>query len=78
MVCPSQVKPEIPRKALQEGTSGVVKAQAVIRNGEVKEVTILSGPRIFHAAVRAAMMQYKCQSSATDVVATQEFEFKID
>jgi hypothetical protein len=28
--------------------------------------------------VRAAMMQYKCQSSAADVVATQEFEFKID
>ncbi|HSN33406.1 MAG TPA: energy transducer TonB [Ideonella sp.] len=77
VVCPTQVKPEVPRKALQEGISGVVKAQAVIRNGEVKEVTILSGPRIFHAAVRAAMMQYKCQSSATEVVATQEFDFKI-
>ena len=76
--CPTQVKPEIPRKALQEGVSGVVKAQAVIHNGQVKEVTILSGPRIFHNAVRAAMMQYKCQSSGTDVVATQEFDFKVD
>ena len=78
VVCPTQVKPEIPRKALQEGVSGVVKAQAVIHNGQVKEVTILSGPRIFHNAVRAAMMQYKCQSSGTDVVATQEFDFKVD
>jgi periplasmic protein TonB len=78
VICPTQVKPEIPRKALQEGASGIVKAQALIRNGEVKEVTILSGPRIFHSAVRAAMLQYKCQSSAADVVATQEFEFKIE
>ncbi|HEX7385635.1 MAG TPA: energy transducer TonB, partial [Burkholderiaceae bacterium] len=78
VVCPTQVKPEIPRKALQEGVSGVVKAQAVIHNGQVMEVTILSGPRIFHNAVRAAMMQYKCQSSGTDVVATQEFDFKVD
>src|SRR6476661_2269075 len=69
VVCPSMVKPEIPRKALQEGISGVVKAQATISNGQVKEVTILSGPRIYHAAVKAAMMQYKCQTSATDVVA---------
>ena len=78
VVCPSMVKPEIPRKALQEGISGVVKAQATISNGQVKEVKILSGPRVYHAAVKASMMQYKCQTSATDVVATQEFEFKID
>jgi protein TonB len=76
--CPQQVKPEIPRKALQEGTSGVVKAQARISGGQVKEVTILSGPRVFHAAVKAAMMQYQCVSSSEDVIATQEFEFKIE
>jgi len=76
--CPQQVKPEIPRKALQEGTSGVVKAQARISGGQVKEVTILSGPRVFHAAVKAAMMQYQCVSSSDDVIATQEFEFKIE
>lgn len=78
VICPTQVKPEIPRKALQEGISGVVKAQATISHGQVKDVTILSGPRIYHSAVRAAMMQYKCQSNAADVVATQEFEFKIE
>ena len=68
----------MPRKALQDGTTGVVKAQALIRGGVVREVTVLSGPRVFHAAVRAAMMQYKCQSGEGDVVATQEFEFKVD
>jgi protein TonB len=78
VICPTQVKPEMPRKALQEGASGVVRAQALIHNGQVTEVTILSGPRIFHAAVKAAMMQYKCQSSGGDVVATQEFEFKVE
>ena len=78
VVCPTQVKPELPRKALQEGTSGVVRAQARISGGVVKEVTILSGPRVFHAAVRSAMQQYKCQSGAEEVIAVQEFEFKIE
>jgi protein TonB len=77
VACPTQVKPEMPRKALQEGISGVVRAEAVIVNGVVKEVNILSGPRIYHTAVKAAMMQYKCQSDG-DVRATQEFNFKLD
>ena len=56
----------------------MVRAQATIRGGVVQEVTILSGPRVFHAAVRNAMLQYKCSSGAGEVVATQEFEFKIE
>ena len=68
----------MPRKALQEGTEGVVKAQAVIRDGVVTEVTILSGPRVFHAAVKAAMMQYKCNRDTDEIVATQEFNFKVE
>ena len=78
VACPEQVKPQIPRKALQEGINGVVKAQALIRDGTVREVTILSGPRIYHSAVRDAMLQYKCVSGPGDVIATQEFAFKID
>jgi protein TonB len=78
VACPTQVKPEMPRKALQEGTEGVVRAQALIRDGVVKEVTILSGPRIFHAPVRNAMLQYKCVSESGDVLASQEFVFKMD
>lgn len=78
VACPTQVKPEMPRRALQDGTEGVVKAQALIHNGVVKDVTILSGPRVFHAPVRDAMMQYKCVSGPGDVLATQEFVFKIE
>lgn len=62
IACPTQVPPEMPRKALQDGIEGVVKAQALVRNGAVQEVTILSGPRVFHNAVKTAMMQYRCAS----------------
>lgn len=78
VACPTQVAPEMPRKALQDGVEGVVKAQATIRDGVVKEVTILSGPRVFHTAVRNAMMEYKCASDSGDVIATQEFNFKLE
>ncbi len=78
VACPTQVRPEMPRQALRDGTEGVVKAQALIRDGIVREVNILSGPRVFHSAVRSAMLQYKCISGPGDVIATQEFVFKID
>lgn len=78
VACPTQVAPEMPRKALQDGIEGVVKAQATIRDGVVKDVTIISGPRVFHAAVKTAMMQYKCVADSGEVIATQEFGFKIE
>jgi protein TonB len=78
LACPTQVAPEMPRKAIQDGTEGVVKAQIMIKGGVIQEVTILSGPRVFHAAVKAAMMQYKCVTDASEVVATQEFNFKLE
>lgn len=68
----------MPRKAIQDGTEGVVKAQVLIKDGVVKEVTILSGPRVFHAAVRNAMLQYKCPLDAGEALATQEFNFKLE
>lgn len=80
VACPTQVQPEMPRKAIQDGATGVVKAKALIKDGVVKEVTILSGPRIFHAAVRTAMLQYKCSSDSPgeSIEATQEFSFKTE
>ena len=79
VACPTQVPPAMPRKALQDGTEGVVKAQIHIgKGGVIKEVTILSGPRVFYAAVKEAMMQYKCVSEGGDVIATQEFNFKLE
>ncbi|WP_395688159.1 energy transducer TonB [Caenimonas koreensis] len=78
VACPTQVRPEMPRQAIKEGAQGTVKAQVIIRDGAVRDVTILSGPRVFHSAVRNAMMQYKCISSGGDITATQEFDFKIE
>ncbi len=78
VVCPTQVKPEMPRRARQDGAEGVVRAQATIRNGAVKEVTILSGPRVFHGVVRDAMLQYKCSGDAAEVLAVQEFVFRVE
>ena len=77
IACPTQAKPEIPSKALQEGTSGMVRARATIRGGMVQEVAILSGPRLFHAAVRAAMQAYRC-TAPDGTVAEQEFTFRIE
>ena len=79
VACPTQVPPEMPRKAQQEGIEGVVRAQIRIKGGVIQDVTIVSGPRVFHAAVRAAMMQYKCITDAGgEVLATQEFNFKLE
>ncbi|MBI2747830.1 MAG: energy transducer TonB [Burkholderiales bacterium] len=76
VACPTQTKPEMPRKAIQDGTEGVVKAQILIKDGVVKDVNILSGPRVFHANVKAAIMQYKCTADSGEVLATQDFIFK--
>ncbi|NBS46882.1 MAG: hypothetical protein EBS99_07595 [Betaproteobacteria bacterium] len=70
--------PVMPRRAIQAGIEGVVRAQAVIRDGAVKEVNILSGPRELHGAVRDAMLQYKCVTEAAEIRAIQEFNFKLD
>lgn len=78
VACPKQVAPEMPRRALQDGTEGVVKAQIHIKDGVVQDVTILSGPRVFHAAVKTAMMQYTCVTDGGEFVATQEFSFKVE
>ena len=76
VACPTQVQPEMPRRAIQDQTDGVIRAQVLIKDGAVKEVTILSGPRVFHASVRAAMLQYKCTAESGEITATQEFVFK--
>jgi protein TonB len=80
VVCPTMVQPVLPRRAEQEGLSGVVRAQATIRGGKVVQVEILSSkPRgLFDSAVRNAMLQYGCQSGSETVVAVQNFEFRAE
>ena len=76
LACPRQVHPEMPRRALEDGVQGTVKAQLVIVDGQPKEVVILSGPRVFHSAVRNAMMRYECVGKG-EVIAVQEFKFDL-
>jgi protein TonB len=78
VVCPTQVKPVMPMAARQAGISGVVKARAVVRAGRVTDVQILEGPKIFHAAVKAAMSAYQCDVNAQEATAEQEFVFQLD
>ena len=77
VACPTQVAPEMPRRALRDGTEGVVVARVTIKLGKVSDVTIVSGPRVFHDAVKEAVLQYKCTNTGPEVVATQEFVFRI-
>lgn len=81
VACPRQVQPEMPRKAVQDGISGTVRAQARIKGGKVLDVTILSAnpPRVFNNAVIAAMKQYGCVDHGDhELTAIQEFAFKIE
>ena len=77
IACPTQVAPSMPQRAIDEGISGVVKARIEISYGVVKDVVILSGPRVFHSAVKAAVMRYSCISDG-DISATQDFTFKLE
>lgn len=65
----------IPQRAIQEEIEGTVRAEISIKNGAVADVRIVSGPSVYHAAVKNAIMQYRCLNTG-DVVATQEFEFR--
>lgn len=78
LVCPTQVAPEMPRRAIKEGIEGVVKVQIVVRNGAVQDVSFLSGPKVFFEAVKTAVQRYKCVADGPEVVATQEFSFKLE
>ena len=79
VVCPTQVKPVPPQKALDDGITGTVKAEVRIRAGKVVDVRILSGPKPFYAAVRTAVLKYECiATGAEEVTARQEFEFKLE
>jgi len=76
--CFQRVAPEMPRRAIREGVSGVVRAQMKIVNGSVTEVKILSGPQVFHEAVAHAIRQYRCQSTSNEIIATEEFTFRLN
>lgn len=77
LVCAHRVEPEMPVRALREGLEGVVRATAVVSQGRVTQVRIVSGPKVFHQAVMDAMRQYQCADTPGPVEATQEFSFQL-
>ena len=81
LACPVQGSPEMPAKALAMGISGRVVARARIQSGKVVSVEIIKAnpPGVFDAAVRNAMMRYRCENNSSDVVvAEQTFNFTLN
>jgi protein TonB len=56
----------------------VVVAELTIDGGRVVNTRIVSGPRVFHAAVMAATRAYSCKQLDHSVLVTQEFNFTLD
>jgi protein TonB len=78
VACPHQVRPKVPERAARDGISGVVRVQVRIRGDRVQDVQILSGPKVFHEAVRSALLQYGCSASGdSEVTAVQEIKFDL-
>ena len=73
-----QVAPLMPRRAIDNNIEGTVFARAFVDRGVVKDVLIMSGPKVFHDAVRQAMLQYDCSQRKLNAFSTQEFIFWID
>ena len=71
IVCTDQPKPQMPRAALRQQLEGRIEASVRIADGRVKEVSILSGPAVFHEVVRTAMLQYHCNVLPREVTGTQ-------
>jgi hypothetical protein len=71
-----QVAPEYPLSAEHIRFTGQVMAAGRVVDGAVRSVRILSGPNVFHDAVRDALMQYKCPGVVGPVEFKQEFNFK--
>ena len=68
----------MPGLAAEEGLGGTVTARAVVVHGRVRRVRIVSGPELFHGAVRRAMRQYRCDDRGDQPIAVvQTFRFSV-
>jgi protein TonB len=69
--------PAMPARALREGLSGQVVAKFTVSGGAVKDITIESGPRVFHDAVIDTLQRYRCSITDTPVKTGQSFDFNV-
>jgi len=77
LACPTRVDPVMPQRARRDGIEGAVRAEAVVRDGKVTEVRILSGHPVFHTAVRQALLQYQCARQPVEGRIVQDFVFRL-
>jgi hypothetical protein len=77
-LCPVQTVPNVPREAISKKISGEVKAEIIIKDGEVKEIEFLSGPSVFFFAIVQAVMSYQCTVHSTSKRINQSFNFVVD
>jgi protein TonB len=68
----------IPLRARRNNISGTVISEFLIKGGQVVEVSILSGPRVFDLAVVEALFKYECVKNPEVLVSRQEFNFLIE
>jgi len=76
-ICPIRRYPEMPRRAVQDKISGTLEVEALVADGEVKEVRILSGPPIFELVVVESLMLTRCIGNASGR-RVAKFDFKVD
>jgi MORN repeat len=76
--CSIKPAPEMPRRALQDRISGTIRIEALVKDGEVQEVEVLSGPRIFESTVVHALMGYRCERNSDEIKFVTEFNFRIE
>ena len=75
--CHFMPAPGMPARALREGIGGVVVTKFTILGGDVKDISIESGPSVFHAAVTDALQRYKCSITDVPVRTGQSFNFDV-
>ena len=78
VACPKQVVPEMPKVTSMNATQlpeADVRAQVTIQGGSVRDVKILSGPKVYHGAVISAVRRYGCVNTAEAETFLQEFHF---
>ena len=70
--------PDFPHWLIKDDVEGTVRATAVVLNGRVTDVDIVSGPEALHPYVRDAMRTIRCGKGHPErFIASQEFVYVI-
>jgi hypothetical protein len=73
--CETQAMPAMPRGTVQNLRHDRVKVRALVRDGTVREVEVVRGPRSYAGVIREAMDKYRCRVQESEFWVTQEFDF---